>query len=148
MSLNRINKELNEFKIDPPSNCSAGPVNDDLYKWEATIIGPEKTPYEGGVFKLEINFPNNYPFKPPKIKFITRIFHPNINRYGNICLDILDKQWSPALTINKVLLSISSLLSDPNADDPLDVRAAQLYNENREEFNQTARTYTLQNASN
>ena len=148
MSLNRINKELNEFKIDPPSNCSAGPVNDDLYKWEATIIGPEKTPYENGVFKLEINFPNNYPFKPPKIKFITRIFHPNINRYGNICLDILDKQWSPALTINKVLLSISSLLSDPNADDPLDVRAAQLYNENREEFNQTARTYTLQNASN
>ena len=103
MSLNRINKELNEFKIDPPSNCSAGPVNDDLYKWEATIIGPEKTPYEGGVFKLEIHFPNNYPFKPPKIKFITRIFHPNINRYGNICLDILDKQWSPALTINKVL---------------------------------------------
>ena len=148
MSLNRINKELIEFKIDPPSNCSAGPVNDDLYKWEATIIGPEKTPYESGVFKLEILFPNNYPFKPPKIKFITRIFHPNINRYGNICLDILDKQWSPALTINKVLLSISSLLSDPNADDPLDVRAAQLYNENREEFNQIARTYTLQNASN
>ena len=148
MSLNRINKELIEFKIDPPSNCSAGPINDDLYKWEATIIGPEKTPYESGVFKLEILFPNNYPFKPPKIKFITRIFHPNINRYGNICLDILDKQWSPALTINKVLLSISSLLSDPNADDPLDVRAAQLYNENREEFNQTARTYTLQNASN
>lgn len=148
MSLNRINKELNEFKIDPPSNCSAGPVNDDLYKWEATIIGPEKTPYESGVFKLEILFPNNYPFKPPKIKFITRIFHPNINRYGNICLDILDKQWSPALTINKVLLSISSLLSDPNADDPLDVRAAQLYNENREEFNQIARKYTLENADN
>ena len=148
MSLNRINKELIEFKIDPPSNCSAGPINDDLYKWEATIIGPEKTPYEGGVFKLEIHFPNNYPFKPPKIKFITRIFHPNINRYGNICLDILDKQWSPALTINKVLLSISSLLSDPNADDPLDVRAAQLYNENREEFNQIARKYTLENADN
>ena len=148
MSLNRINKELIEFKIDPPSNCSAGPINDDLYKWEATIIGPEKTPYESGVFKLEILFPNNYPFKPPKIKFITRIFHPNINRYGNICLDILDKQWSPALTINKVLLSISSLLSDPNADDPLDVRAAQLYNENREEFNQIARKYTLENADN
>lgn len=148
MSLNRINKELIEFKIDPPSNCSAGPVNDDLYKWEATIIGPEKTPYESGVFKLEILFPNNYPFKPPKIKFITRIFHPNINRYGNICLDILDKQWSPALTINKVLLSISSLLSDPNADDPLDVRAAQLYNENKEEFNQIARKYTLENADN
>ena len=148
MSINRINKELIEFKIDPPSNCSAGPINDDLYKWEATIIGPEKTPYESGVFKLEILFPNNYPFKPPKIKFITRIFHPNINRYGNICLDILDKQWSPALTINKVLLSISSLLSDPNADDPLDVRAAQLYNENREEFNKIARKYTLENADN
>ena len=146
MSLNRINKELNEFKIDPPSNCSAGPVNDDLYKWEATIIGPEKTPYEGGVFKLEIHFPNNYPFKPPKIKFITRIFHPNINRYGNICLDILDKQWSPALTINKVLLSISSLLSDPNADDPLDVRAANIYNEDRDKFFEMARAYTFKEA--
>ena len=148
MTSKRISKELEELTSDPPSNCSAGPKGDNIYEWQATIIGPSETPYAGGIFQLDIYFPGDYPFKPPKIKFITRIFHPNINRYGNICLDILDKQWSPALTINKVLLSISSLLSDPNADDPLDVRAAQLYNENREEFNQTARTYTLQNASN
>ena len=114
--------------------------------WEATIIGPEKTPYEGGVFKLEICFPDTYPFKPPKVKFKTRIYHPNINKYGSICLDILNKSWSPALTTSKLLLSISSLLSDPNADDPLDVSAADLYNTNKEEFFNLAKNYTIKYA--
>jgi ubiquitin-conjugating enzyme E2 D/E len=88
-------------------------------------MGPEDSPYSGGVFFLNIYFPTDYPFKPPKITFATRIYHPNINSNGGICLDILKDQWSPALTISKgifliiVLLSISSLLTDPNPDDPL-----------------------------
>jgi ubiquitin-conjugating enzyme E2 D/E len=147
MSIRRLNKELLELEKDPPLNCSAGPINEDMFNWEATIIGPEKTPYEGGVFRLTIHFPENYPFKSPKVQFDTRIFHPNINRQGSICLDILNKSWSPVLTVSKLLLSISSLLSDPNPDDPLDVRAADIYNHSIEEFNTYAKSYTLKYAS-
>ena len=77
------------------------------------------SPYAGGVFFLSITFPTDYPFKPPKVSFTTKIYHPNINANGSICLDILRDQWSPALTISKVLLSICSMLTDPNPDDPL-----------------------------
>ena len=119
MSSVRINAELKLFQKDPPLNCSAGPIDEDIYHWTATIMGPTDTPYEGGIFFLDIIFPPNYPFKPPKIRFKTRIYHPNINSSGGICLDILKDHWSPALTISKVLLSICSLLDEPNPDDPL-----------------------------
>ena len=102
MALRRIQKELQELGGDPPCNCSAGPVGDDLFHWQGTIMGPEDSPYHGGVFFLEINFPPDYPFKPPRVKFTTRIYHCNINADGGICLDILNDQWSPALTISKV----------------------------------------------
>ena len=145
-SLKRINCELKELREEPPSNCSAGPVNDDLYLWEATLIGPSESPYAGGVFKLNLFFPEKYPFKPPKVKFITRIYHPNINSHGSICLDILNTNWSPALTISKLLLSISSLLTDPNPNDPLVQSIADLYLEDRERYNFKAREYTLRYA--
>lgn len=143
----RIKKELELFMKDPPTNCSAGPVEDDMYRWQATIMGPSDSPYQGGVFYLEINFPQDYPYKPPKIRFNTKIYHPNINSNGGICLDILKDQWSPALTISKVLLSICSLLTDPNPDDPLVPSIADLYINNREEYVMQARAYTLQFAS-
>ena len=103
----------------PPTSCSAGPIENDLFKWQATIMGPSASPYEGGVFFVQIHFPPDYPFKPPKVSFQTKVYHPNVNNQGAICLDILKEQWSPALTIAKVLLSICSLLTDPNPDDPL-----------------------------
>ena len=104
-ALKNIQKELVDFNKDPPANCSAGPVNDsDMFHWEATIMGPSDSPFEGGVFSLTVQFPTDYPFKPPKCTFVTRIYHPNINSNGSICLDILKDQWSPALTISKVLL--------------------------------------------
>uniref|UniRef100_A0A1I8F1N3 E2 ubiquitin-conjugating enzyme n=1 Tax=Macrostomum lignano TaxID=282301 RepID=A0A1I8F1N3_9PLAT len=103
MALKRINKELQDLGRDPPAQCSAGPVGDDLFHWQATIMGPSESPYHGGVFFLTIHFPTDYPFKPPKVAFSTRIYHPNINSNGSICLDILRSQWSPALTISKYL---------------------------------------------
>tara|TARA_B100001093_G_scaffold520003_1_gene612002 strand:- start:3808 stop:4257 length:450 start_codon:yes stop_codon:yes gene_type:complete len=141
-TIKRIRTELNKIQQDPPSNCSAGPANEDLFKWEATIIGPIDTVYEGGIFKLDILFPERYPFKPPKVKFRTRIYHPNINSSGGICLDILKDQWSPALTISKVLLSICSLLDEPNPDDPLVPEIADEYVNNRKVYDDTARTWT------
>lgn len=145
MSLARITKELNSLAKDPPFNCSGGPVGngEDLYQWEGCIIGPEGTPYEGGCFKLNINFPINYPFKPPKVNFITKIYHPNIHKNGGgICLDILNTKWSPALTISKVLLSICSLLDEPNPKDPLEPEIAEQYENNIEAFNSTAKAWT------
>ena len=105
-------------------------------------MGPDDSPYSGGVFFLNIRFPPDYPFKPPKVSFTTKIYHPNINSNGSICLDILKDQWSPALTISKVLLSISSLLTDPNPDDPLTPEIANVYKTNREQYNNTAKDWT------
>ena len=141
-SAKRIAKELENLNKDPPANCSAGPEGDDIYHWTATLMGPTETPYHGGVFYMNITFPNNYPFKPPKVSFVTKIYHPNINMSGGICLDILKDQWSPALTISKVLISICSLLDDPNPDDPLVPEIADIYTKNRLQYDLTAREWT------
>ncbi|XP_018646817.1 ubiquitin conjugating enzyme E2, putative [Schistosoma mansoni] len=142
MALRRISKELKDLRLDPPTQCSAGPIKDDLFAWQATIMGPADSPYEGGIFFLEIQFPTDYPFKPPKISFMTKIYHPNINLSGHICLDILRGQWSPALTISKVLLSICSLLTDPNPDDPLCPEVARQYKTDRKKYDELAREWT------
>ncbi|MEI4850539.1 ubiquitin-conjugating enzyme E2, partial [Klebsiella pneumoniae] len=81
---------------DPPASCSAGPVGEDMFHWQATIMGPSDSPFSGGVFLVSIHFPPDYPFKPPKVSFRTKVFHPNINSNGSICLDILKEQWGPA----------------------------------------------------
>ena len=138
MALKRISKELSDLERDPPGNCSAGPVGSDLFHWKGTLMGPKGSPYENGVFFLDIHFPSDYPFKPPKVSFTTRIYHPNINTSGGICLDILKDNWSPALTTSKVLLSICSLLTDPNPSDPLVPDIAKLYVSDREKFNKNA----------
>jgi ubiquitin-conjugating enzyme E2 D/E len=146
MTARRIKKELEELNLCPPTNCSAGPVGDDLYKWQATIMGPEGSPYHGGIFFLKIEFPTDYPFKPPRINFSTPIYHCNINSNGSICLDILKDQWSPALTISKVLLSICSLMDDPNPNDPLVPEIADLLRKNKPLHDENAREMTLRYA--
>ena len=155
----RIQKELAEISLEPPTNCSAGPKGDNLYEWVSTILGPPGTctffffffkihrkytgsPYNGGVFFLDIHYPNDYPFKPPKVTFRTRIYHCNINSSGQICLDILKDQWSPALTISKVLLSICSLLTDANPHDPLVGSIAQQLLNDKEAHDKTAAEWT------
>ncbi|XP_075905672.1 ubiquitin-conjugating enzyme E2 D2-like [Nelusetta ayraudi] len=142
MALKRIHKELIDFSRDPPALCSAGPNGSDMFHWHATIMGPSESPYHGGVFSLTIRFPTDYPFKPPKVAFNTKIYHPNINSNGSICLDILRSQWSPALTISKVLLSICSLLCDPNPDDPLVPEVARIYKTDIQRYDKIARDWT------
>ena len=148
MALKRINKEYRDLQKDPPANTSAGPIcENDMFNWKATIMGAEDSPYAGGLFFLNIHFPTDYPFKPPKVQFTTKIFHPNINSNGGICLDILKDQWSPALTISKVLLSICSLLTDANPDDPLVPEIAQMYKKDRKKFEETAKSWTRKYAT-
>mmetsp|Transcript_53565 Transcript_53565/g.81279 ORF Transcript_53565/g.81279 Transcript_53565/m.81279 type:complete len:153 (-) Transcript_53565:26-484(-) len=143
----RIQKELAEISLDPPSNCSAGPKGDNLFEWVATIMGPAESPYAGGVFFLDIQFPPDYPFKSPRVIFKTRIYHCNINSKGEICLDILKDNWSPALTISKVILSICSLLTDCNPHDPLVGSIAQQYLTDEEAHNEMATEWTKKYAT-
>lgn len=89
MALKRLHKEFKDLTDDPPESCSGGPTDNDYFHWQAVIMGPEGSPYAGGVFYLNVHFPTDYPFKPPKVAFTTRIYHPNINSNGSICLDIL-----------------------------------------------------------
>jgi len=114
-----------------------------MYTWEGVMFGPADSPYAGGVYNVGIQFPVDYPFKPPRVVFKTKIYHPNINAQGFICLDILKQNWSPALTVSKVLLSILSMLTDPNPKDPLEPDIAHEYIHNRSQYEETAREWTI-----
>ena len=141
-TLNRLLFEYKNIEELKQLNIIAYPKDDNMYSWYAYIYGPKDTPYYNGVFKLNIEFPHNYPFSPPIVNFITKIYHCNINNSGGICLDILKDQWSPVLTINKILLSILSLLSDPNPNDPLVPEIATLYLNDYEQYIQIAKQHT------
>eukprot|EP00759_Apiculatamorpha_spiralis_P058811 PhF_6_TR9418/c0_g1_i1/m.14730/K06689/UBE2D, UBC4, UBC5; ubiquitin-conjugating enzyme E2 D len=152
MATKRLQKEMKEMITDAPPNTSAGPVSEsDLYKWKATIIGPDGTPYAGGIFHLTMHFPSDYPFKPPTVKFITKIYHPNISQHGDICLDILKhgtqgNTWSPILNTGKVLLSILALLNEPNPDSALETTIASEFKQDRALWFANAKKYTQEHA--
>jgi ubiquitin-conjugating enzyme E2 D/E len=118
------------------------PTEHSIYIWEGYVVGPKLTPYEGGKFYISITFPPDYPYNPPLIMFKTQIYHPNINESGTICLDILKDEWSPILTISKVMYSLSSLLAEPNPDDPLIETIAIELKTDKELFINKARYYT------
>ncbi|GHJ87692.1 hypothetical protein NliqN6_4094 [Naganishia liquefaciens] len=121
----RILKETERLVADSPPGISAVPHEDNLRYFDVKINGPGGSAYEGGVFKAELFLPEDYPMAPPKVRFLTKIYHPNIDKLGRICLDILKNKWSPALQIRTVLLSIQALLGAPNPDDPLANDVAQ-----------------------
>ncbi|KAI0281769.1 ubiquitin-conjugating enzyme/RWD-like protein [Russula aff. rugulosa BPL654] len=146
----RIIKETERLVADPAPGISASPHDDNLRYFDVTIQGPDGSPFQNGVFKLELFLPEEYPMAPPKVRFLTKIYHPNIDKLGRICLDILrvcfllvclqrgcpftvivcvSDKWSPALQIRTVLLSVQALLSSPNPDDPLAADVAKHYKE-------------------
>lgn len=104
----------------------AQPLDDDIHTWVSIIIGPENTIFENGVFTLLLIFDETYPFNPPIVKFISRMFHPNVYENGDLCLDILKNKWSPTYDVLAVLLSIQSLLNDPNINSPANIEAADM----------------------
>eukprot|EP00823_Brevimastigomonas_motovehiculus_P004398 TRINITY_DN289_c0_g1_i1.p1 TRINITY_DN289_c0_g1~~TRINITY_DN289_c0_g1_i1.p1 ORF type:complete len:198 (+),score=49.38 TRINITY_DN289_c0_g1_i1:107-700(+) len=147
-STKRINKELTDISKSPIAYASAFPAKDNLYIWEVKISGPKDSPFEGGAFKLEMKFPFNYPMKPPEIRFLTRIYHPNVSMKlnGQICEEIISKDWSPTLHVTDVLQRIYSMLSHPNTDSPLEVDIGELFTSNYKKFFETARKWTKQYA--
>ena len=118
----RIRKELDDLKKDNASGVRIECLDsNDLTQLKGIIKGPEDTPYSGGIFEVEIKIPSEYPFIPPKMRFINKVWHPNVSsQTGAICLDILKDQWSPALTLKTALLSLQALLSSPEPSDPQD----------------------------
>ncbi len=138
----RIMKETERLQQDPVPGLSAKPHEDNLRYFDVRLDGPAETPYEGGVFKLELFLTDGYPMVPPKVRFLTKIYHPNIDKVGRICLDILKDKWSPALQIRHVLLSIGALMSTPAPDDPLANDVAEVWKADQAKALKTAREWT------
>ncbi|KNE58752.1 ubiquitin-conjugating enzyme E2 N [Allomyces macrogynus ATCC 38327] len=142
----RIIKETERLLADPAPGIQATPHEDNLRYFDVVMSGPSQSPFEGGSFKLELFLPDDYPMTAPKVRFLTKIYHPNIDRLGRICLDILKDKWSPALQIRTVLLSIQALLSAPNPDDPLANDVAQHWKDNEKDAINTAKEWTAKYA--
>jgi ubiquitin-conjugating enzyme E2 A len=130
----RLIRDFKKVKDDPPEGGTGAPLGDNIMKWCAVIFGPEDTAWEGGTFHLTIDFTDEYPNKPPIVRFVSKMFHPNIYADGAICLDILQNQWSPIYDVSAILTSIQSLLADPNPNSPANAEASRLYIENRREY--------------
>lgn len=133
--IKRLQTELMQLMTCSAPGISAFPSADgNLMSWTATIEGPEDTPYFGLTFKLNFDFPSNYPYSAPTVTFKTPIYHPNVDFSGRICLDILKDQWTAAYNIQTVLLSLQSLLGEPNNSSPLNGEAAELWEKNPDLF--------------
>ncbi|KAI9833755.1 MAG: Ubiquitin-conjugating enzyme E2 2 [Sarea resinae] len=157
----RLMRDFKRMQTDPPAGVSASPIADNVMTWNAVIIGPADTPFEDGTFRLVMHFEEQYPNKPPGVKFISQMFHPNVYGTGELCLDILQNRWSPTYDVAAILTSIQrcdwhafmndddeivstnsqfrSLLNDPNTSSPANVEASNLYKDNRREYTKRVR---------
>lgn len=130
----RLMRDFKRLQEDPPASVSGAPTENNIMLWNAVIFGPADTPFEGGTFRLTMEFTEEYPNKPPIVKFVSKMFHPNVYADGGICLDILQNRWSPTYDVSSILTSIQSLLDEPNPNSPANSLAAQLYQYNRREY--------------
>jgi len=142
--LRRVNKEIADCKNDKASHINIDLVDNSPFHLRGSFDGPEGTPYEGGRFEVDIVIPESYPFQPVKMRFITRVYHPNVSSAsGAICLDILKDAWSPVLTLKSTLISLQSLLCSPEPRDPQDAEVAKHYMTSKDSFEETARYWTM-----
>ncbi|KAG2743793.1 hypothetical protein P692DRAFT_20809890 [Suillus brevipes Sb2] len=141
--LRRVNKEITDCKNDKSSNIKIDLIDSSPFHLKGSFPGPQDTPYEGGHFEVDIVIPDSYPFQPVKMKFLTKVYHPNISSAsGAICLDILKDAWSPVLTLKSTLISLQSLLCSPEPNDPQDAEVAKHYTTSKRSFDETARYWT------
>jgi len=150
MALKRLAQEFRDLTNNGADCLVAGPIHpDSMFTWEAVIEGPEGTPYEGGCFSAKITFPQDYPLSPPVMTFTSAMWHPNVYTNGEVCCSILhspndptyssyelaSEQWSPVQSVEKILLSVISMLAEPNDQSPANVDAAKQWRQDREGFN-------------
>lgn len=138
-----------ELSLNPPDGITAGPISEDnFFQWEALVCGPPGTPYEGGVFTAHLSFPRDYPLSPPTMRFTTPLFHPNVYPDGRVCISILhppgedphhyelsSERWSPVQSIEKILMSVVSMLAEPNDESGANIDACKIWRQDRDEFN-------------
>merc|ERR1712136_580466 len=140
-------KETSRLAAEPVPGITAKPDDHNSRYFHVTIKGPNDSPFESGEFKLELFLPEEYPMAAPKVRFLTKIYHPNVDRLGRICLDILKDKWSPALQMRSVCLSLQVLMQSPNPDDPLDTKIADAWNNDLSGAEATARDWTRRYAN-
>uniref|UniRef100_A0A3P8UH48 Ubiquitin-conjugating enzyme E2 G2 n=1 Tax=Cynoglossus semilaevis TaxID=244447 RepID=A0A3P8UH48_CYNSE len=147
-ALKRLMAEYKQLTLNPPEGIVAGPLNEEnFFEWEALIMGPQDTCFEGGVFQAVLSFPSDYPLSPPKMRFTCDMFHPNIYPDGRVCISILHapgddpmgyessaERWSPVQSVEKILLSVVSMLAEPNDESGANVDASKMWREDREQF--------------
>jgi ubiquitin-conjugating enzyme E2 N len=143
----RIAKETQRLQAEPVAGIQCMPFPNNPRHFKVLLTGPADTPFAGGTFLLELFLPADYPMAAPKVRFMTKLFHPNIDKLGRVCLDILKDKWSPALQIRTVLLSIQALLSAPNTEDPLEHAIAELWEKDQPAAEAKARAWTKKYAS-
>ena len=144
----RINKEFEDLTKNSPIDGIVVTSSNVFSEWDVAMKGPSGTPYEGGVFQIKIKFPDNYPFKPPKASFVTKMYHPNIKKdSGEICKDIYEEGWVPTKTIKQVIDILKSMLIAPNTDTPLETDIAQEYQKDRPKYDASVKEYVKKYAS-
>jgi len=150
--LKRLMTEYRELTLHAPEGITAGPITEEnFFEWEALIEGPQDTPYEGGIFPATLTFPKDYPLSPPTMKFKCTMFHPNVYADGTVCISILHagedplgyesaaERWSPVQSIEKILLSVVSMLAEPNDESGANIDACKVWRSNRDEYNRIVR---------
>uniref|UniRef100_A0A060T5U2 E2 ubiquitin-conjugating enzyme n=1 Tax=Blastobotrys adeninivorans TaxID=409370 RepID=A0A060T5U2_BLAAD len=149
----RLMAEYKQLINDPPDGISAGPVDEDnFFEWQCLIQGPHDTPYEGGIFAASLKFPSDYPLSPPVMKFTSPIYHPNVYQDGTVCISILhapgddpnmyesaNERWSPIQSVEKILISVMSMLAEPNDESGANVDASKMWRTDRKQFNAIVR---------
>mgnify|MGYP001028396119 CR=1 FL=1 len=144
---NRVKKELAQFTRSPPPGITAGPIGDDLTQWQATVQGPAGSPYEGGLIKILIHLPENYPFQAPQFNTTPPVYHPNVDQKNGIpCIESLTKQWAPNTLISKLLIEFQEVLKNPDPSHSVEDEIGKEFMENRQEFERKAREWTQKNA--
>lgn len=144
MAIRRLRKELDQVSTFGVTGIkSIGPKGDNILQWSAKLSGPRNTPYEGGVFSLDIEFPDSYPFRAPRVKFRTCVYHPSISKAtGQMCSGIIEDEWKPNKNVAWVLKTVSEVLTTPSSSSPLEVEIARQLERYPNEFKRTAKEWT------
>eukprot|EP01083_Nonionella_stella_P026174 72037_1 len=146
-AIKRLQKELKKLKKNPFPNADAEPNGKNMLLWTAKVKGPKGTPYEGGKFKINIIFSDDYPMKAPELQFITKVYHPSVKTDdGKVCPEVIGKDWAPTLNVGYILETVIQMLVNPQPDSPLEPEIAEMLVKDKKKFDKTAKQWTKKHA--